>query len=250
MIKQILFFVFYVFISFSWPADIDAGNLFQKANELYKNEQYTEAIKLYQKLAGEKLYSGNLYFNIGNACFKLKDFINSRYYYEKAYVLSPNDKSIAHNLALVKINFQDREEKKQDFIQNSYILLKNSLSLDAILWCYVLLISLLLINIIFYRHSRKKIINVRRLSYLVFIILLLFFMLTYSRVSYFFKPDQALVFNDRVEVKSGPSNDLATLFIIHQGAKIRIIQKNDSWINIEYTKQLNGWVPAKSIKVI
>ncbi|MDD5455931.1 MAG: tetratricopeptide repeat protein [Candidatus Margulisbacteria bacterium] len=250
MIKKTLFSAIVFLFSYSLAMNTESTNTFQKANDFYKNEQYIEALMLYKKLVNEGVYSVGLYFNMGNAYFKLKDFINSRYYYEKAYLYSPNDKSIAHNLALVKVNFQDREDKKADFIQNSYSLLKNSLSLDSIIWCYLILLTLFLLSLLFYRHSRKKIINVRRLSYMLFGLLLLFFLLTYSRVSYFFSPDQALVYIDRVEVKSGPSDDLATLFIIHQGAKVRVIQKNDSWINIEYTRQLNGWIPAKSIKVI
>jgi tetratricopeptide (TPR) repeat protein len=45
--------------------------LFEQANELYKQEKYQEALEKYQTITSADYASAELYYNIGNTYFKL-----------------------------------------------------------------------------------------------------------------------------------------------------------------------------------
>ena len=55
-------------------------------------------------------HSKSLYFNLGNSYFKINDIANSIFYYEKALLLSPNDKDVLNNLDFTKKALIDKIE--------------------------------------------------------------------------------------------------------------------------------------------
>jgi tetratricopeptide (TPR) repeat protein len=77
-------------------------NTFKQGNTLYNNEQYTEALNHYQKVLDEGMHSANLYFNMGNAHYKLNHIAESIYYFEKALLLDPNNDEVKNNLAFAQ----------------------------------------------------------------------------------------------------------------------------------------------------
>ena len=76
--------------------------VFEKANTLYNEGKYADAISQYESILATKNHSAALYFNLGNAHYKLNHIAPSIYYYEKALQLDPNDYDIKNNLALAK----------------------------------------------------------------------------------------------------------------------------------------------------
>ena len=76
--------------------------LFEQGNALYNDGNYEEAIKKYDAIIDNGQHSAELYFNLGNAHYKLNHVAPSIYYYEKALQLSPNDKEIKNNIAFAR----------------------------------------------------------------------------------------------------------------------------------------------------
>ena len=72
---------------------------FEEANALYNDNKYAEAIDKYESILDTEAHSAELYFNLGNANYKLNNIAPSIYYYEKALQLNPNDKVIKNNMA-------------------------------------------------------------------------------------------------------------------------------------------------------
>ena len=77
-------------------------SVFSEANTLYNNGKYAEAIDKYESILDSDQHSAELYFNLGNANYKLNNIAPSIYYYEKALLLEPNDKDIQNNLAFAQ----------------------------------------------------------------------------------------------------------------------------------------------------
>jgi tetratricopeptide (TPR) repeat protein len=77
-------------------------SIFEKANTLYNDGNYTEALSKYKSILDTGEHSAELYFNIANAHYKLNHIAPSIYYYEKALLLKPNDKDILNNIAFAK----------------------------------------------------------------------------------------------------------------------------------------------------
>ena len=81
-------------------------NLFEQANDLYANGKYLEAINLYDSILNKKLESSELYYNLGNSYYKLSDWTNAIYYYEKSKKLK-NSKETEDNLKLANTKIFD-----------------------------------------------------------------------------------------------------------------------------------------------
>ncbi|HEX9252844.1 MAG TPA: tetratricopeptide repeat protein, partial [Ignavibacteriaceae bacterium] len=81
---QIILLVLFIFNPF---ANADVNSEMQKANELYKNNQYQLAIDEYNKLISQGYEGASLYYNLGNAHYRLGKVGYAILYYEKALKL-------------------------------------------------------------------------------------------------------------------------------------------------------------------
>ena len=71
---------------------------FFRANSLYTQGQYAEAVEAYESVLQSGLGSGNLYFNLGNAYFKAGQVGRAILNYERARRFLPSDPDLAANL--------------------------------------------------------------------------------------------------------------------------------------------------------
>ena len=94
---NIIYILFSLFISFQSNDEI-----FESANNDYINGDYNSAINLYLQIVDSGYQSHSLYYNLGNAHYKLNNIAESNYYFEMAKKLSPNDSDIAINLSFAQ----------------------------------------------------------------------------------------------------------------------------------------------------
>jgi tetratricopeptide (TPR) repeat protein len=84
-----------------------AGTItYERANQLYHNQAYAEALELYNQMIAEGLVNASVYYNAGNTYYKLNKMGWAVWCFEKAQMLQPNNISIQENLQLAirKIN--------------------------------------------------------------------------------------------------------------------------------------------------
>ena len=67
-----------------------SNSLFEKANKLYQQEKYEQAISLYDSIQQNGLQSGALFYNMGNAYYKLQSWPESILYYEIHLLIKNN----------------------------------------------------------------------------------------------------------------------------------------------------------------
>src|SRR5690606_32879472 len=75
---------------------------FDKANELYKQDKFEEAAQLYEEILEGGQHSAEVYFNLGNAYYKLNKVAPAIYNYERALLLEPNNKNVQTNLKFAR----------------------------------------------------------------------------------------------------------------------------------------------------
>ncbi|HEU4495424.1 MAG TPA: tetratricopeptide repeat protein, partial [Flavobacterium sp.] len=75
-----------------------AQDAFDKANELYRKDKFQDAAKEYETILKSGKHSPELYFNLGNAYYKLNKTAPSIYNYEKALQLDPGYEDARNNL--------------------------------------------------------------------------------------------------------------------------------------------------------
>ena len=82
--------------------DKSSNSLFEKGNTFYNKGDYQNAIESYLGIIENGYHSSEVYYNLGNANYKIGNVAEANFYFEKAMMLSPNDKMIINNLEFAK----------------------------------------------------------------------------------------------------------------------------------------------------
>jgi tetratricopeptide (TPR) repeat protein len=228
-------------------------SVFHKANSLYQQGRYEEAIDCYDSLVFAGFESQALYYNMGNAYFRSNKLGKARLYYEKTLKMNPRDEDALTNLNYLEPMLVDRFEKVpvifyKNWIQ-SFIVSRSSNQ-----WAYISVVSLFfsILSLVSYLLLRTTI--VRKIGFysavLFFLISFLSFYSSWKQNQYILKPNTAVVTDLSVNVKSAPHETGTGLFILHEGAKVWLEDKTANWIEIRLSDGRKGWVPESSIQAI
>ena len=227
--------------------------LFQKGNQLYAKAQYQQAAQTYQQVLDKGYKSAAVYFNTGNAYYKLDDMASAILYYEKARKLAPNDKDININIQFANLKIADKIEPQPTFFVTRWwqgfilALPVNMLAVLSTLFFlsgFILLIAYLFVSILILKkaffYSGILAIGIGIVS--VF--------MANRQVDYFNEHHQAIVFSNSVVVKSSPDANAKPLFVMHEGTKVDVNQQNGKWIEIELSNGNSGWITLDNVKQI
>jgi tetratricopeptide (TPR) repeat protein len=251
--KKYLINIFYLFIILSSLSKADSNSIMQTANEYYKNNRYQLAIEEYNKLLLDGFEGTSLYYNLGNAHYRIGKVGYAILYYEKALKLSPNDEDVKHNLALAKLNLEDKVDTLPPFfIFNLWEGLLASFSVTG--WTIIVYIVFILFLIVSVAYFFSKNVTEQRISFfsgagltiaLVFAIILLV-----VKMNKEYNVKDGIIVETAVVVKSSPDYSSKDSFQIHEGLKVRIEDNVDDWVKIRLNDGKIGWINEKSIGII
>lgn len=244
-------FIIIIFLSPFCQAQNDV--LFDEAAKAYNEGDYELAIDNYQHVLESGVHSASIYFNLGNAYYKLNEIGPSIYYYEKALLLDPNDNEIRNNLAYAQqMTIDDIEPLPQTAISRIVSRVMNILTFDQ--WAYTsigfmfLFVSLYL-AFYFYRYADKK-----RLAFIGSMVCLFFAALSVVmavlQYQEYKKTDPAIIFASETSVKEEPNNRSITLFNLHEGSKVYVQETLQDWHKVKLADGKNGWIPASDLREI
>ncbi|WP_370390138.1 SH3 domain-containing protein [uncultured Winogradskyella sp.] len=226
---------------------------FENANALYNDAKYAEAIDLYKSILDSGLESAELYFNLGNANYKLNNIAPSIFYYEKALLLSPNDPEIKNNLAFAQNMTIDAIDTVPEVGFSK--ITKNIVNFyTADTWSTIAVAGVFIFVILFLLYHFARVTTKKRVAFIVSIIGL--FIAIFSTVMAFQKErldkkdNPAIVFAQESRVKSDPNRTSEELFRLHEGTKVQVIDSYEDWYKVELADKTVGWVPSQDVRTI
>ncbi len=227
--------------------------LFEEANALYNQDRFAEAIVKYEKILSSEEHSAEVYYNLANAHYKLSNIGPSIYYYEKALLLSPNDWDIKNNLAFAQnMTIDAIEPLPQTGMSRFFGNILNKLSADGWAIASILLMALFIILFLGYYFSANT--SKKRLAFTASIVSIIFSVIS---VVFAFQVkgvadgnDPAIVFSERSSVRSGPKLSDEEVFVLHEGAKVQVLDEFDNWNKIRIADGKTGWLPSSDIKLL
>jgi Bacterial SH3 domain/Tetratricopeptide repeat len=253
MLKRIIYLLLLSVFPLITLGKDQAHLLFEKGNEQYAKARYKEAIAYYQKILDAKDQSAEVHFNMGNAFYRIGDISSALLYYEKARKLAPGDDDINFNIRLANLKITDKTDNIPEFFLekwwNALILsfLIRTLSIVSVL-CF-LLGSLLLVIYLFTQSVTFK-----KSSFYIAIICFCLgsgsIFISSKQSSYFNSHLQAIIFSSSVTVKSEPVHSSKNLFVIHNGIKVDIMERNKGWLKIKLPNGNTGWIISSDAKEI
>ncbi|MBK5213207.1 MAG: tetratricopeptide repeat protein [Flavobacteriaceae bacterium] len=244
-----LLYLFILLVSFSSIGQ--NKNLFDQGKELYKNGKYQQAIDSWMKILDKGEHSAELYFNLGNAQYKLNHIGPSVYYYEKALQLSPNDTDIKNNLAFAENARIDAIEPLPKTVFSKWyhsiasVFTFEGWAVSAVAFS-VFFVALFLFYYFAFSEKRKRLLFVSSMfagSFLVASLTMAF--LTYGDYS---KNQPAVIFASEIEVKTEPSMGSNVAFTLHEGTKVQILAQDGNWYRITLVDGKDGWIPGTDLK--
>lgn len=228
-----------------------AQNGFDNANELYRKGDFKAAAEAYEGILKTKKESAELYFNLGNAYYKLNQVAPAIYNYEKALLLDPNDKEISNNLKFAqKMQIDDiREVPKVGFgkMINDFT---SAYRYDT--WAWIAVASAFVFFMLFLGYYFTAIAVYKRIYFGGLFLVLLVIVLSVSAAIWernsYRNERPAIVFTSVTGVKSEPSVDAADAFVLHEGTKVSVLESLDKWKKIAIPDGNQGWISADAIK--
>ncbi len=246
--KKLLFILLFLFSALSWGQN---NALFDQGTAHYKNGKFQDAINSWEKVLENGKHSAALYFNLGNASYKLNKVAPSIYYYEKALQLAPADQNIKTNLKFAENARIDAiEPLPKTIFKRWYEQLAGVLTYDG--WAITAVTGAILFGLLFLSYwfataeGKKRLFFITSMiSVFVVIVGLVMAYQTYGDV---LKDQPAIVFSESIEVRSEPNMGSAGAFVLHEGTKVQITETEESWVRVLLANGKDGWIPASDLK--
>lgn len=238
---------------FSWIGFSQNIQLFNEANALYNDGKFAEAIDKYEAILDSGQHSSELYYNLGNANYKLNNIAPSIYYFEKALRLNPNDKDIKNNLTFAQKMTVDAIDKVPQVgfsrIINNII---NSFSKDT--WAKIAVCAVILFVLLFLMYHFSYTTSKKRIAFVVSVVSLLIgfisVVMAFQKERLDETDNPAIVFAQESRVQADPNKSSEEVFRLHEGTKVQVLETYEDWNKIQLSDKSTGWIPSKDIKLL
>ncbi len=154
----------------SGAADISGGDMSvnAQATAAYNERDYRHAIELLETEKKEQLAKGlespALYYNLGNAYFRVNDLAHARLYYEKALLLDPGDRDTRHNIDYISTKIEDKILVADTFFLNIWFrAVQNMFSSDA--WAVVAVVVFILFMVCLVVFFFSRLITIKKAAF-------------------------------------------------------------------------------------
>jgi tetratricopeptide (TPR) repeat protein len=219
-----------------------AGDLYQKANAAYKAGNFEQAANTYENILAQGYRTPEVYYNLGNSYYKLKNNGRAILNFERAQKLAPADEDIAHNLKLAQFKAVDKlVPVPQLAIAATFNKFTGSQSSKG--WGLFAVAAVWLALIAFAAYlfvSRSKIVVFMASVFLL--VSVAFIALGFKQSGEEENSCNAILMADNVTVKSAPDLNGTDLFAIHEGIKMQVLDQVGNWNKIRLADGKVGWI--------
>lgn len=227
---------------------------FNEANTAYQKGDFIKATGLYQQLCDEGYLSGNLFYNLGNAYFKLGAKGRAILNYERAKRWIPGDADLKANLNYALTGVQEGvPDWKQGFLKFlTTIASVEQLAIYSSIWFFCLIV-LVILWIIKPALLRNIIEGNQKKWWLGIIFCCLLIFCSYSTLGILTYWDQSR--EQAVAVKAGsvrfePSQAATLYYHLAEGSRVQILEEKETWVMIKRIDGKRGWVKKGCLETI
>ena len=251
-IQYILFVILFTMSAAACYGDTDE-QLLLRADSAYQQENYAEAITLYEQIAANGNEGAILFYNLGNAYYKSGENAKALLWYERAHKLDPADEDIQHNIAFVNRKIIDKIDAVPETLFAQWWRKVTDLMSER-QWAVLSIIGsfLLFLSIGAYLFARSG--GLRTTGFVTFwisIIVIVFSVIFANRQKEkATQHTEAIVMDLVVDAKNAPNASGKNLFVIHEGLKVQITNEMNGWVEIRLPNGEKGWIAQNSIEKI
>jgi tetratricopeptide (TPR) repeat protein len=238
-----IFFCLALGIASSVLAQSDAE--FTKANQAYAQGNFKEAVAGYETLVHSEQWSPTLFYDLGNAYFRTKDFGRAILNYERALALERHHPEAAANLEIARDEARALEmqrswpERYLQFASTNQYAVTAAVAFWLGLFCVV--------GLIFARRRSPAIIALLVVSILALVVAILaIYELDHGSKG----RALAIVTGKDVQARLATADTANSVLALPPGSEVKILSTRGDWVYAALPNNLRGWVPAKDAEPV
>lgn len=242
------------------PLMADNANI-ERANQAYKQELYNEALKLYLQEAENTGVSADLYCNIGDTYYRLKDNVHAVLYYERALLLDPSNNDARYNLEFVRSKMDLPDDAGDSWFSNWVERTASRLSSNT--WAIIAILTFLLFLAGVAAYLFLENVMLRKIGFFGGAIVLVASILANMAAFHVYHKatsgNGAIIMPESVTLSTAPREPRdkdEEAFLLRQGTRVEIIDsvadktKSGKWLQISTAGGHKAWINAKDVEII
>ncbi|MBQ3323849.1 MAG: BatD family protein [Muribaculaceae bacterium] len=222
----------------------------QQGNKAYGSKDYQKAVELYERAAKDGT-SSTLYYNLGNAYYRINDRGHAILNYERALKMDPSNSDARYNLEFVREKAQLVDDNGADFFSSLLGSWVSRVSSNA--WAIIAFMSLLLTLAAIATYLIVDSVKLQKLGFFGAIAMAVIMLFALSCSIYMHSRctsnNYAIILEDKAPVNKSPrAGDKDVAFTLPSGSKVEIVDSvlmkggKSEWYKIETTGGKVGWM--------
>lgn len=240
-----------------------ASHLTARADSAYNKEDYRMAIRLYLQAINEEGVSPELYYDLGNAYYRIDQLGKSVLYYQRALNLDPSMEDARTNLEFVKTKITDKPEDDSTFLTNVHEGIVAQVSPDTWAWIAFVLFAMLIGCAAIYIFTSH--VGLRKAGFFggfILVILVIYASVAaYQSADAFRNSNKAVVTVPTANLRTMPGasmQDNEKVIPIHEGTILEITDSmsmpgesaSPLWYDVKINNSTRAWVNASDVERI
>lgn len=222
-------------------------------DDMYRNGDYDSAISCYSMALAEGYASADLYYNLGNAHYRVGSLAPAILNYKRALRLQPSMSDARENLQLAESHTVDRIDRMpQLFIVRWVDTLCTHVPPAAWRIVWLVLLALVALSVVVLRLGATR--GLRKAGFIAGLLALLLLALStwlLLRSTHRYNAHaEAVVMPPAITVKSSPEAGSVDKVILHEGTVVTVTDSLASWYKITLADGTTGWALGTDIERI
>ena len=225
-----------------------------QADDAYQQEDYEKAIAAYLQIISKQGATADVYYNLGNAYFRVDSLASAILSWERALRLEPGDDDARYNLQVARSKTVDKiAPEREMFFITWYRSLVSLFPVDVWAAIGVCMLLVAVVSLLVYLFADAE--RLRRLTFFIavaaFVLFLLSQLFAWQQQRSLQRHDEAIIMADTLSVKDSPAAGGSQLFTIHAGTKVVITDDTlPDWKQITLPDGRSGWVETSTLETI
>jgi tetratricopeptide (TPR) repeat protein len=217
--------------------------VFSKANQAYSEGRFQEAVDGYESLMQSGRWNANLFYNLGNAWFRLGDFGKAILNYERALALDPHHPEATANLRLARDEARALELRKDGIERYVAMATPTQYSVAAAIAFWFVLFGVARLFL-----SRRRSAGQMVLIACAVVVCAVSAFALYTLENGAQGRALAIVTGRDIEARLATADNASSILALPAGSEIKILSERGGWVYAALPNDQRGWIPARAVE--